>query len=111
MLLSLIRVNSLADPRQRVADEHIYHARAAEPSVHYDYSSRFFAHLPDDRSLFCRPRYANQRSALLGMISLFSEPVVNVQSLDAFEMPLVVGHQTMPSDDRGRSDQDVSIAD
>lgn len=45
------------------------------------------------------------------MVSLFSEPIVNVQSLDALEMPLVVGHQTISFDDGGRGDEDVGVAD
>ncbi len=51
-----------------------------------------------------------RRSALFGM-ALLSEPVVNVQILDALKMPLVVSHQTMSFDDGGRGYQDVGIAD
>src|SRR5829696_1776887 len=35
-------------PRQRVADEHVYHAGAAEASVHDDHARRFLAHFADD---------------------------------------------------------------
>lgn len=51
-----------------------------------------------------------RRDTLSGMTSLL-EPVIKVQSLDALEMPLVVGHQTMPFDDGGRGYQDVGVAD
>ena len=45
----LAPISLLTDPRQRVADEHVYHAGAAEPGVHEDHTRRFLAHLPDDR--------------------------------------------------------------
>ncbi len=47
-LLSLTRATYLTDPRQRVADEHVYHAGAAEPGVHEDHPRRLLAHLADD---------------------------------------------------------------
>ena len=43
--------------------------------------------------------------------ALLSEPVVNVQSLDALEMSLIVGCQVAFLNDSGRGDQDVGIAD
>src|SRR5918993_4528236 len=39
-------------PRQRVADEHVYHAGAAELGVHHDHPCWFFAYLTDDGGLF-----------------------------------------------------------
>ena len=42
----------LTDSRQRVSDEHIYHARAPELRVHDDHARRFFAYLTDDRRFF-----------------------------------------------------------
>jgi hypothetical protein len=50
------------------------------------------------------------RSTSFGTGSL-SEPVVNIQSLDAFEVSLDVGHQTIPFDDCGPGNQNVGIAD
>src|SRR5918997_2693074 len=38
-------------PRQRVADEHVYHAGAAEAGVHDDHARRFLAHFADDLSI------------------------------------------------------------
>jgi hypothetical protein len=35
-------------PRQRVADEHVYHAGAAEAGVHDDHARWFLAHFADD---------------------------------------------------------------
>src|SRR3712207_2563244 len=37
--------------RQRVTDEHVYHAVAAELGVHYDHPRRLFANLADDLGL------------------------------------------------------------
>src|SRR4028118_105130 len=36
------------DPGQRVADEHVYHAGAAEPGVHHDHARGLLADLADD---------------------------------------------------------------
>ncbi len=54
---------SSTNPGHRVADEHVYHADAAEPSVHEDHPLGLLD--------------ATQRIQR-GVISLFSEPVVNV---------------------------------
>lgn len=43
--------------------------------------------------------------------ALLSKPVVNIQSLDALEMSLVVGCQVTSLEDSGRGDQDVGVAD
>ena len=40
------------DPRQRVSDEHVYHAGAAELRVHDDHPRGFLAHLAHDLGLF-----------------------------------------------------------
>src|SRR3712207_1134524 len=48
------------DPRQRVTDEHVYHAGAAELSMHYDHPRGLFADLTDDRSVFTT-LYSSQR--------------------------------------------------
>src|SRR5215211_2666349 len=42
------------NPRQRVPDEHVYHAGAAELGVHYDHARRFLGHLAGDSPL-CLP--------------------------------------------------------
>src|SRR5918998_5227848 len=39
------------DPRQRVTDQHVYHAGAAELGVHYDHPSGLLSDLPDDLGL------------------------------------------------------------
>ena len=39
---------SLTDPRQRVSDEHVDHAGAAELGVHNDHARRLLADLADD---------------------------------------------------------------
>src|SRR5215212_2770427 len=40
------------NPRQRVADEHVYHTSTAELGVHYDHTCGLFADLPDNLGLF-----------------------------------------------------------
>ena len=50
-IVSGIGTIPLADPRQRVADEHVYHAGAAELGVHDDHARRLLAHLADDLGL------------------------------------------------------------
>src|SRR5215217_1438300 len=40
------------NPRQRVSDQHVYHARTAELGVHHDHACRLLAHLADDRGFF-----------------------------------------------------------
>src|SRR5918998_717809 len=39
------------DPRQRIPDEHVYHAGAAKLGVHYDHPREIFADLTDDLGL------------------------------------------------------------
>src|SRR3712207_3180351 len=39
------------DPRQRVPDQHVYHAGTAELGVHYDHPRGLFADLADDLGL------------------------------------------------------------
>src|SRR3712207_5006137 len=51
---------ALTNPRQRVPDEHVYHAGAAELGVHEDHPRRLLAHLPDDRG-FLAALDASQR--------------------------------------------------
>src|SRR5215210_5624168 len=46
---ALILPTPSTNSRQRIADEHIYHAGAAEPGVHEDHPRRLLAHLTDDR--------------------------------------------------------------
>src|SRR5215210_2114481 len=43
---------SLANPRQRIADEHVDHAGAAELGVHDDHARRLLAYFADDRRFF-----------------------------------------------------------
>src|SRR5215210_738247 len=43
---------SLANPRQRIADEHVDHAGAAELGVHDDHARRLLADFADDRRFF-----------------------------------------------------------
>ena len=38
----------LTNPRQRVADEHVYHAGSAKLRVHQDHTGGLFAHLAYD---------------------------------------------------------------
>src|SRR5215207_401589 len=40
------------DPRQRVSDQHVYHARTTEPGVHEDHARRLLTDLADDRGFF-----------------------------------------------------------
>src|SRR5829696_4769763 len=47
---SILRALS-TNPRQRVSDEHVYHAGAAELGVHYDHPRGLFADLADDLGL------------------------------------------------------------
>src|ERR687893_1231186 len=39
------------NPRQRIPDEHVYHAGAAEPGVHHDHPRGILADLADDLGL------------------------------------------------------------
>ena len=43
---------SLTNPRQRVPDEHIYHAGAAELGMHEDHPRGLFGYLADDGGSF-----------------------------------------------------------
>ena len=47
-----IRYSHLANPRQRVAYEHVYHAGAAEQGVHHDHARRFLANFAYDGRFF-----------------------------------------------------------
>ncbi len=40
------------NPRQRIADEHVYHAGATEAGVHEDHPRRLLTHLPYNRCFF-----------------------------------------------------------
>src|SRR5215204_42254 len=40
------------NPRQRISDQHVYHACTTELGVHHDHACRLLAHLADDRSFF-----------------------------------------------------------
>lgn len=55
--IQLSDYHHLTNPRQRVADEHVYHPGAAEPGVHHDHASRFLAHLADDSRLYLLLEY------------------------------------------------------
>ncbi len=57
MILPLIRATCLTNPRQRIADEHVYHAGATELRVHYDHPRRLLAHLADDSCFFLSFEY------------------------------------------------------
>ncbi len=56
------------DPWQRVSDEHVYHAGAAEPGVHHDHARRILANLADESRHSLYETFRSSLSAIQTLI-------------------------------------------
>ena len=68
-LMPVAMIDSLADPRQRIAHEHVDDAAAAVARGHQDRAGGLFADLADDPALRRRPESAAERSSAISAYS------------------------------------------